>query len=239
MTEKEIKARYKRAVFGFLWLFLNPLLQMAVIGFVFSFFIKIPNYFLFLFSGLLVWTFFSSTTSKAASSIVYERSLLQKAKFPIEAIPVSIVLSSFIHMIISFAIFFLILIALGNLVFPEVLLVIPAILWILVFTIGLSLLFASLTVYFRDVSFFVQTLLTLWFYATPVLYSIKIMPQALYPLFLLNPLTSIFELLHMSLLQQGSLDFNIIISNLLFSFLIVLAGLIVFNKQHKFFIDWL
>src|SRR3989344_7145799 len=92
MTEKEIKARYKRAVFGFLWVILNPLLQMIIIGAIFSFFIKIPNYFLFLFSGLLPWQFFSLSLSKATQSIVNERELLQKAKFPIEAIPISIVL---------------------------------------------------------------------------------------------------------------------------------------------------
>src|SRR3989337_4058776 len=90
MTEKEIKARYKRAIFGFLWVILNPVLQMIIIGVIFSYFIKIPNYFLFLFTGLLPWQFFSLSLTKATPSIVYERSLLQKARFPIEAIPISI-----------------------------------------------------------------------------------------------------------------------------------------------------
>src|SRR3989344_8880626 len=84
MTEKEIKVRYKRAVFGFLWVVVNPLLQMIIIGFVFRFFIKEPikNYFLFLLVGLLVWNFFNLSLSKATSSIVYERTLIKKAKFP-------------------------------------------------------------------------------------------------------------------------------------------------------------
>ena len=82
MAEKEIKARYKHAVLGFLWIVLNPLLQMLVIGFIFQFFVpvKVENYFLFLFSGLLPWNFFSMSLSKATPSIVYERSLIQKAK---------------------------------------------------------------------------------------------------------------------------------------------------------------
>src|SRR3989304_2803226 len=95
MTQKEIKARYKRAVFGFLWIVLNPILQMIIIGVIFSFFIKIENYFLFLFSGLLPWQFISLSISKATPSIVFERALLQKAKFPIESIPVSIILATF------------------------------------------------------------------------------------------------------------------------------------------------
>ena len=101
MTEKEIKVRYKRAMFGFFWIILNPLLQMLIIGLIFSFFIKIPNYFLFLFSGLLLWQFFSLSVSKTTPSFIYERSLLQKAKFPKEAIPISIIISNFFNLLIS------------------------------------------------------------------------------------------------------------------------------------------
>ena len=75
MTEKEIKARYKRAVFGFLWVILNPVLQMFIIGIIFSFFIKIPNYFLFLFTGLLPWQFFSLSLSKATPSELFFKKL--------------------------------------------------------------------------------------------------------------------------------------------------------------------
>src|SRR3989344_4134477 len=110
MSEKETKVRYKRAVFGFLWVVLNPSLQMLIIGVVFSLFIKIPNYFLFLFTGLLPWQFFSLSLSKATPSIVNERSILQKAKFPIEAIPISIILANLFNMIVSLTLFIIILI---------------------------------------------------------------------------------------------------------------------------------
>src|SRR3989304_10296080 len=109
MTEKEIKARYKRAVFGFLWILLNPLMQMIIIGAIFSYFIKVPNYFLFLFTGLLPWQFFSLSLTKVTPSIVNERSILQKAKFPIEAIPISIILANLFNMIVSLTLFIIIL----------------------------------------------------------------------------------------------------------------------------------
>src|SRR3972149_9344389 len=94
MTEKEFKVRYKRTVFGFLWVLINPILQMLVIGFVFRYFIKdpIPNYFLYLIVGLLVWNFFTLSFQKATSSIVNERALIKKANFPREVIPLSIIL---------------------------------------------------------------------------------------------------------------------------------------------------
>ena len=239
MTEKEIKARYKRAVFGFLWVVLNPILQMVIIGVIFSFFIKIPNYFLFLFTGLLPWQFISLSLTKATSSIVFERSLLQKARFPIEAIPISIILANFFNMVISLILFLIVLIALQNVTFPQVLLLIPALIWLLVFTIGFSLLAASLNVKYRDVNFFVQTLLILWFYATPIIYSLSIVPPKLLPFFSLNPLTSIFELLRISLLNQGSLNYQTTIMNLAISVVVVLIGFFTFKKEVRTFVDWL
>ncbi len=239
MTEKEIKARYKRAVFGFLWVILNPLLQMIIIGAIFSFFIKIPNYFLFLFPGLLLWQFFSLSLSKTTPSIVYERALLQKAKFPIEAIPISIILANFFNMIVSLILLFIILIFLQKIIFPRVLLLVPSLIWLLAFTIGLSLLTASLNVKYRDINFFVQTLLILWFYATPILYNLSLIPSRLHLLFGLNPLTSIFGLMQVSLLNQGTLNYQLIITNLIISAIVVLAGVFVFRKEHKYFVDWL
>lgn len=239
MTEKEIKARYKRAVFGFLWIVLNPVFQMIIIGVIFSFFIKIPNYFLFLFTGLLPWQFFSLSLTKSTPSIVYERALLQKSKFPIEAIPISIILANFFNTLISLILFFIILIFLDKIIFPQVLLVIPALIWLLIFTIGLSLLSASLNVRYRDINFIVQTIIILWFYITPVVYNLNLIPQEFHLVFSINPLTSIFELLHFSLLNQGIVNRETIFMNLIVSFLIVLLGVIIFKKEHKFFVDWL
>src|SRR3989344_8713982 len=103
MTEKELRARYKNTFFGFLWIVVNPLLQMLVIGFIFRLFIKEPiqNYYLYLFAGLLVWNFFSISLTKATPSIVNERSLIKKAKFPREVIPLSIILSNLVHLILA------------------------------------------------------------------------------------------------------------------------------------------
>lgn len=239
MTEKEIKARYKRAVFGFLWVILNPVLQMLIVGFIFSFFIKIPNYFLFLFTGLLPWQFFSFSLSKATTSFVNERALIQKAKFPKESIPVSIILSNFIHLVISLFLFLSLLLVIGKGINLQILLLIPTLIWLLVFTIGFSLLTATLQVRYRDISFFNQTLLTLWFYATPILYNLTLIPDKARFLFALNPLTSIFELFHFSILGSGTINYKIIAINLFFSMAILMLGILVFKKQEKYFTDFL
>ena len=239
MTEKEIKARYKGTVFGFLWVVLSPILQMLIIGFVFSFFIKIPNYFLFLLTGLLPWSFFSRSVSMATPSIVDGRALLQKAKFPINAIPVSIILANFFHLIVSFLILFVFLLITDVLIFPQILLLIPSTIWLFVTTLGVSLFAATLQVRYRDISFLVHSLLFLWFYATPVLYSLALVPERLHLLFALNPLTSVFEMFHQATLKQGVIDQQLILVNGIISAAVVILGVITIRKQQKYFIDFL
>lgn len=239
MTAKEIGARYKRAIFGFLWIILNPVLQMLIIGIIFSIFIKIPNYFVFLFSGLLPWQFFSLSLSKATSSIVNERTLLQKSKFPIEAIPISIILSNFFNMIISLIFFLITLAILKMIIFPQILLLIPILIWLLLFTIGISLLTASLNVRYRDVNFFIQTLLILWFYATPILYALPATSLDRRIVFSINPLASLFDLMHYAILKQGVIDMRMIVINLTLSIFILITGIAVYKKSYKYFVDWI
>ena len=241
MTEKEIKARYKRAVFGFLWVILNPLFQMIIIGVIFKFLIDIPNYFLFLFSGLLPWQFFSLSLSKATPSFVYERFLLQKAKFPKEAIPISIVLANFFNLIIAFVVLSAFLLVTGNLDIQQLLILVPAMLWLLTLTTGISLLTSSLNVRFRDINFFVQSILILVFYATPILYNLSLIPRKHRILFSMNPLTTIFELIHLAVVNQGhrELSASILLANVVVTLMIVTIGILVYKKQHQFFVDWL
>ena len=239
MTQKEFKASYKRTVFGFFWVLLYPVLQMIIIGTIFSFFVKIPNYLLFIFTSLLAWNFFSLSLSKATPSIVIERSILQKARFPIEAIPISIILSNFTNLLVSSALLLILLVFFDKLLFPQILLLFPAFVWLLIFTVGASLFTASLNVRYRDINFLVQTLLILWFYTTPVLYNLSLIPQSLHRLFSLNPLTSIFELIHFAVLGQGTINTNILCINIVLGLIIVFIGVLVYRKQNKYFVDWL
>ncbi len=245
MTEKEVKARYKNAILGFLWIFLNPLFQMLIIGLIFSNFIKIPiaDYFLFLFTGLLLWNFFSYSLTKATPSIVWERNLIQKAKFPREAIPLSIVFSNFFHFLVSLLFLLTFLIFTRQLALfssPErIPMLAISLLWLLAFTSGASLLSTALNVKYRDINFFVQALVILWFYATPVIYSLQILPEAFLPLFQLNPLTYPFEMFRFSLFTSYLPQLNIFFANAAISFLIIFSGIILFKKESDTFSDWL
>jgi lipopolysaccharide transport system permease protein len=250
MTEKEIKARYKHAVLGFLWVFLNPLFQMLVIGFVFQFFVphQKENYFLFLFAGLLPWNFFSYSFTKSTQAFIFERQLIQKAKFPREAIVISIILSNFFHLIISSGIFLAVL-ALISIISNDLgglfhslqfwPLLIVSYVWLFILTVGVSLLFSSLNVKYRDMNFIVQAIVPLWFYATPIVYSLEVLPEKIRYWAYLNPLTGITESFQFAFLGSTPLSWQWWSVSFVTSVLLAILGIGVFVKEAPFFDDWL
>lgn len=251
MTEKEIKTRYKQAFFGFLWIFLNPLLQMIVMGFIFQFFIHVQtnNYFLFLFSGLIPWNFFVNSLTKATPAFFYQRSMIKKAFFPRESIVLSIILSNFFHYLISILLlivfvfifnFFQGSILLFNLqFFYKILILISSSLILLFFTCFLSLLTSSLQVKYRDVNFIVQAISSIWFYATPIIYTMDLIPQNLHFLFYINPIAPIIQFFHYSLLNLPIENNWYYIISLIVFLLVVILGLKIYRKESKNFDDWL
>ncbi len=243
-TEKEIKARYKNAVLGFLWLFLNPLLQMAVIGFVFAsiFRFGIDNYYLFLFTGLLPWSFFSLSLNKATPSIVYERNLIQKSNFPREIIPLSIVLSNFFHLLISLFLLLVFLALTGKwqVFLPfNFFLFLVGLFFLVLFTASLTLLTANFNVFWRDITFFTQALLLVWFYATPILYPLSFLPDSFRKLFYLNPLSGIFSLFQQVII--GPENFPPVVLLFQFAFIVFFSifAIILFRNRSKYFADWI
>lgn len=241
MTKREITTRYKNTLFGFLWVVINPLVQMFVIGFIFSFFIKVPisNYYLYLLIGLLVWNFFSLSLSKATPSIINERNLIKKAKFPREVIPISIILSNFVHLLIAFAILLVPVIFTGILSIYNLPRLLAGVGLLLVFTSGLSLLTSAVNVRYRDINFFVQALLIVWFYATPIVYSINVVPYKLMWLWRINPMTSIVQLFQNSLISAPPPGMGMLLANSLVCLVITSLGVGIFKKESKNFDDWI
>ncbi|MBU3956709.1 ABC transporter permease [Patescibacteria group bacterium] len=243
-TQKEIKARYKNAVLGFLWMFLNPVIQMVVIGFVFSLIFRfgIKDYYFFLLAGLLPWNFFALSINKATPAIVYERNLIQKSFFPREVIPLSIVLSNFFHLLISLFLFLIFLGAIGKWqIFAPLnfLLFLISLFFLLIFTAGFSLITSSLNVFWRDITFFTQALVLIWFYATPILYPLSFIPKQFQAVFYLNPLSGIFTSLQRSAISNGSFPYQILLGQFLLIIFIFIFGVILFKNRAKYFSDWL
>lgn len=242
-TQKEIKTRYKHTILGFLWIFINPLIQMGVMGFVFSLIFRfgIENYYLFLFTGLLPWNFFSLALNKATSRIVWDRSLIQKSKFPRSVIPLSVVLSHFFHFLASWMLLIIFLLitkqwqffTLSALSFQ-----LSAIILLLVFTSGLSLITSALTVFYRDINFVTQAATLIWFYITPIIYPLNIIPLKYRLFFYLNPLSGILSLLQKPI-TESRLSTNILLIQIGIIILVAFLGVFIFKKKENHFSDWL
>lgn len=241
MTDKELKTRYKYTVLGFLWIALIPLLQMLVIGFIFTFFMKenVERYYYYLFIGLLIWNFFSVSLLKGTPCIVSDRYLISKAKFPRVVLPLSIVLSNMFHFAIGLALVAVALIPSRVLTWSTLIYLPIALLWLAVFTTGLTLLTSALNVKYRDVFFFVQAGLILWFYATPIVYPLSFIPSELQGLWNFNPLTSIVQLFHTAFLQIPPPLPETLIANAVISLVISAIGVGFFLKESKYFADWI
>jgi ABC-type polysaccharide/polyol phosphate export permease len=252
MTEKEIKVRYKRTILGFLWVILNPLLQMIVMGFIFQYFVpvKVDNYFMFLLPGLLLWNFFSMSINKAVSSFVDERDLITKANFPRENIVLSIILSNFIHNLVTILIVIVLLLvdkitiktdSLALILHYSLTLlwIIPLLMWQLIVTSGISLLVASLNVKYRDIAFLIPLILQLWFYATPIVYTLQLLPSSLQQIAYLNPMTGVIELFRLILQQMPIAHTEGIYISFGTGALFVMLGFFAFHKESPWFDDWL
>lgn len=169
---KDLKIKYKASVLGLGWSLLNPLLLMLVYTAIFGAVFKNqkPQFPIFILSGLLAWNFFGTALPTATLSIVGSANLIKKTRFPTSLLPISIVLSGLINYLISLMLLFGFMIFYRHPVGPSMLLLPVMLLAQTAFTGGLSLLLSSLNVLFRDIEHFLGILLTVWFFATPIIY---------------------------------------------------------------------
>lgn len=240
LVQKDLRGRYKGSVLGFLWTFINPLLQLVVYTVVFSMIMRagIEKYYLFLFVALIPWSFFSNCISGGCASILNEKNLVTKIYFPREIIPISFVTSSFINMLLSFVIVLLVIVLLGDNVNIFAMFSLPIIMVIeYIFALGCTLLLSALTVYFRDLQHIMGIVAMAWQFLTPVMYSEEMVPEELMPVFLLNPMTKIINAYRSALYYGEFPDFGELILPTVISIVMLVIGLAVFHKLQRNFAE--
>jgi ABC-type polysaccharide/polyol phosphate export permease len=196
LVARELKARYRGSVLGFFWSFINPLLTLLIYTFVFTVVMpgvrprELEPYALFMFCGILPWTWFSSSLLEASNVLIAGGNLIRKVMFPAEVLPLVTVLSGLVHFCLGLPILAAFLIYYRVPVNAADLAWFPLVVGVqLVLTAGLALLVSALTVHFRDVRDLLQNLLTLWFFATPIIYPLSFAPERVQRLLNLNPFT--------------------------------------------------
>nr|WP_255642281.1 ABC transporter permease [Dorea sp. 210702-DFI.3.125] len=238
MVARDVKIKYRRSVLGVLWTLLNPLCMMIILSLVFSNIFKfdVENYSLYILSGQVVFNFFSGATTDAMSSIISNGSLIKKVYVPKYLFVLSRIISSFINLLASFTALLLVMIATrAELHWKVVLVVIPLIL-LVVFSLGVGLVLAAITVKFRDVMHLYSVFTTALMYLTPVIYPMSILPNWLYKLVMLNPLTNMLMMFRDVMINNNIFDLKSLIIAIIETALMFLIGLYVFYKNQDEFI---
>jgi len=211
LVSRELKARYRGSVLGFVWSFVNPLLLLLTYTLVFT--VILPNrqpdiqpFFLFLFCGILPWTWFQASLSESSGVLIASSNLIKKVLFPAEVLPTVCVLANLAHFLLGLPILLLFLAWQGRLAWTAVLLPLP-ILVQLVLTLGMALFLSALTVHFRDIQNILHHVLHLWFFATPVIYSYAAIAEGtpLRQALRLNPMTHVI-VTYQQMLFHGNVD---------------------------------
>jgi lipopolysaccharide transport system permease protein len=184
LTQREIKGKYKRTVFGQLWSLVNPLALMFIYTLVFAFILRVTpaagtpsglNVFaLWLLCGLLPWTFLSIVINLGLGSLVSNANLIQKVYFTRIVLPLSIVGASIYNWLFEMAVLIVALSIAGGFVLPWIPLTLVAMILIALFATGIALMLSVLNVYFRDTQYFITLLLQIWMYLSPIIYPLSI-----------------------------------------------------------------
>ena len=240
LVKKELRGRYKGSALGFLWTFINPLLQLLVYTFVFS--VVMPNnidkFYLYLFVGLIPWLFFSGSLTGGAASIITQKDMVKKIYFPREVMPIAYVTSNFVNMLLCFLVIFAVLICSGVGINPITLLYLPIIFSVeYVMCLGGAMLTSALTVYFRDLEYILGIITMAWMYMTPVVYSIEMVPERLRPLMNLNPMTPVIVAYRDILYSKQVPQISTLTSGFVLGVIVLVVGYVVFQKLQRGFAE--
>jgi len=240
LVRKDLRGRYKGSVLGFLWTFINPLLQLLVYTLVFSVIMKngIEKYYIYLFVGLVPWIFFSTSVTSGSSSIMQSKDLVKKIYFPREVMPIACVTSNFVNMLYSFIVIFVVLIISGvGVNFIALIYLVPIMIVEYILSLGFALLTAGLTVYFRDLEYILGIVTMAWMYVTPVLYDVDIVPEKLMIFLNLNPMTPIIVAYRDILYYKQIPQMGTLLQALVVGVVMLIIGYIVFRKLQKGFAE--
>jgi len=238
LTLTELKLRYRDSLLGFLWTVLNPLFYLLILAFVFSKITRfaVPNYPIFLFAGLASWLMIQQTVTIATASIVNNQTLIHKVYVPKIAFPVSNVLARYVDHAILVALL-LVLMAVFRTTFTWSVLFLPVSIFLhLLFSLGLSLIFAVAYIKVRDVQHIVAIVFQALFYVTPVLYSIELLPAAYRPVFLWNPFYYFVQLVRFPVYHGTLPPWNDLLVALLLTSATFVVGFTVFVRKEAYFV---
>jgi len=233
MTWRSLASRYRGSALGFVWTLVNPIMLMFVYTFVFKFIFRMDStgvpFQVYLMTGILAWNFFSTAAIQASVTLVSGASLVNKSAFPRIVLPVSAVIANAVNYLVALPLLFVFVLVSGVKPTGSILLLPVALLLLITMATGLGTLLAALMPFFMDLQHLIEVLFTMWFFLTPVVYPIKLVPEAWLHLYSLNPMVGITQLVHTVFLGQPLHNHSLVIA-VVGSLGIFILGLYVFNR---------
>ena len=240
LVKRDLKSRYKGSVLGFLWMFLNPLLQLAVYTVVFSTIMRmgIEQFYLFLFVALVPWIFFSTCLRAVTTVIFSQQDMVKKIYFPREVLPLAFTVSQFINMLLSFIVIFVVIFCSGRVISAAALPYLPLIMLEEFFlALGVVYFVSALNVYFRDLEHILGIVSMAWMYLTPILYPIDMVPEQYGSWFYFNPMTPII-IAYRDILYYGQAPhMHILVQSAVMGIIILIMGQAAFAKLQMHFAE--
>lgn len=245
-VKKDVITTYKQTILGPLWFLIQPIMTLLVYIFVFGNIANISTdglpQSLFYLSGIIFWNYFSECFLQTSDTFLQNSEIFGKVYFPRVVIPISKLISGLLKFFIQFLLFILIYsyyFFIDQKVSPNFYIVLmPLFVFILSgFGLGFGLLFSALTSKYRDLKFFLQFGVQLLMFSTPIIYPLSSLDGKILKIMQLNPLTHVFEAFKYAFLGKGVISFNGLIYSTLIMLLVLIVGLIIFNKTEKNFMD--
>ena len=239
LVQRDLRIKYKGSVLGIGWSLAHPLVVAAVYTVAFRYILRVPieNFALYLLSGLLPWTAFTASLAQSTGSIVDNSGLVRKVAFPRMVLPLGAIVSQFAQFGFMYAALLVGAILAGPGLAPSLLLVPVIAVLQLAFTAGLGLVLATLHVHFRDTRHLLDVAVQVWFWLTPIVYTVSLIPERFRPLIYLNPMTAFVESYHAAVFDGRWPDPSLV------ALLVVMAGVslgigtAVFSAHEKRFAE--
>jgi homopolymeric O-antigen transport system permease protein len=243
---RDFVSRYKQTILGPLWLIIQPIMTSIVFTVIFGNIARLPTdglpQILFYLSGTVLWTYFSNCLTGTSSTFIQNASIFGKVYFPRLVMPISLVISNLITLSIQFSLFLIFMIYFNMrgsdvqinqwaFAFPLLIVLLAGL------GLGFGIIISSLTTRYRDLNYLVSFGVSLWMYATPVIYPVSSIPAGWRWIAFINPITPIIEIFRFAFLGAGDVSWARLSYSAGFMLVVMFLGLVIFNRVEKTFID--
>lgn len=245
-VKRDFVTLYKQTILGPLWYIIQPLFTTIVFTIVFGKVAKIPTDnippFLFYMTGNVAWGYFATCLTRTSDTFNANANIFGKVYFPRLTVPLSTVISSFVQFGVQFSLFlgfYFYFIVKGAPIIPNwLILYLPLLLLQMgFFGFGVGVLVSSMTTKYKDLRFAMGFIIQLWMYATPVVYPLSLVPDWLRPWYVINPMVSVIESFRFAFLGSGTINWCYVGNSWMVTLIVVIAGIILFSRIEKTFMD--